>query len=152
MSNLKGYLVNDTKISLASFEQLALGQNSNVPTPLVGNHKWYRKLLALPAYCWVLIAQIIVILPHAAHLPLWLIGFAVVSILAQLPSLKAKFKKLTHLKRVYQGMQMLGFLLGLVGLWLTYNTAFGLDMGVAFVFADCLRMEDLGGIALSDRT
>ena len=133
MSNLKGYLANDTEISLASFEQLALGQNSNVPTALVGNHKWYRKLLALPAYYWVLIAQIIVILPHAAHLPLWLIGFAVVSIFAQLPSLKAKFKKLTHLKRVYQGMQMLGFLLGLAGLWLTYNTAFGLDMGVAFL-------------------
>ena len=133
MSNLKGYPANDKEISLASFEQLALGQNSDVPTALVGNHKWYRKLLALPAYYWVLIAQIIVILPHAAHLPLWLIGFAVVSIFAQLPSLKAKFKKLTHLKRVYQGMQMLGFLLGLAGLWLTYNTAFGLDMGVAFL-------------------
>ena len=133
MSNLKGYLANDTEISLASFEQLALGQNSNVPKALVGSHKWYRKLLALPAYYWVLIAQIIVILPHAAHLPLWLIGFAVVSIFAQLPNLKAKFKKLTHLKRVYQGMQMLGFLLGLAGLWLTYNTAFGLDMGVAFL-------------------
>ena len=133
MSNLKGYPANDKEISLASFEQLALGQNSNVPTALVGNHKWYRKLLALPAYYWVLIAQIIVILPHAAHLPLWLIGFAVVSIFAQLPSIKAKFKKLTHLKRVYQGMQMLGFLLGLAGLWLTYNTAFGLDMGVAFL-------------------
>ena len=133
MSNLKGYPANDIEISLASFEQLALGQNSNVRTALVGNHKWYRKLLALPAYYWVLIAQIIVILPHAAHLPLWLIGFAVVSIFTQLPSLKAKFKKLTHLKRVYQGMQMLGFLLGLVGLWLTYNTAFGLDMGVAFL-------------------
>lgn len=133
MSNLKGYPANNTEISLASFEQLALGQNSNVPTPLVGNHKWYRKLLALPSYYWVLIAQIIVILPHAAHLPLWLIGFAVVSIFAQLPRIKAKFKKLTHLKRVYQGMQMLGFLLGLAGLWLTYNTAFGLDMGVAFL-------------------
>ena len=133
MSNLKGYPANDTEISLASFEQLALGKNTNVPTALVGNHKWYRKLLALPAYYWVLIAQIIVILPHAAHLPLWLIGFAVVSIFAQLPSIKAKFKKLTHLKRVYQGMQMLGFLLGLAGLWLTYNTAFGLDMGVAFL-------------------
>ena len=87
----------------------------------------------MPAYYWVLIAQIIVILPHAAHLPLWLIGFALVSIIAQLPRIKAKFKKLTHLKRVYQSMQMLGFLLGLVGLWLTYNTAFGLDMGVAFL-------------------
>ena len=56
-----------------------------------------------------------------------------VSIIAQLPRIKAKFKKGRHLKRVYQAMQMLGFLLGLVGLWLTYNTAFGLDMGVAFL-------------------
>ena len=60
-------------------------------------------------------------------------GFAVVSIIAQLPRVKARFKKLAHLKRVYQSMQMLGFLLGLTGLWLTYNTAFGLDMGVAFL-------------------
>ncbi|HCI30551.1 MAG TPA: DUF3488 domain-containing protein, partial [Psychrobacter sp.] len=62
-----------------------------------------------------------------------LIGFAAISIIAQLPRLKSRLKKLSHLKRVYQSMQMLGFLLGLVGLWLTYNTAFGLDMGVAFL-------------------
>ena len=119
--------------STASFERLALGQNVNAHTGMDADNKWYRKLLALPAYYWVLIAQIIVILPHAAHLPLWLMGFAVVSITAQLPRIKAKFKKGRHLKRVYQGMQMLGFLLGLAGLWLTYNTAFGLDMGVAFL-------------------
>lgn len=120
-------------INSASFEQLALGQNIASHTEQASDTKWTRKLFALPAYYWVLIAQIIVILPHAAHLPLWLIGFAVVSIAAQLPRIKAKFKKLRHLKRVYQGMQMLGFLLGLFGLWLTYNTAFGLDMGVAFL-------------------
>ena len=119
--------------STASFERLALGQNVNAHTGMDADNKWYRKLLALPAYYWVLIAQVIVILPHAAHLPLWLKGFAVVSITAQLPRIKAKFKKGRHLKRVYQGMQMLGFLLGLAGLWLTYNTAFGLDMGVAFL-------------------
>ncbi|MDE4454988.1 transglutaminase family protein [Psychrobacter sp. DAB_AL62B] len=119
--------------STASFERLALGQNVNAHTGMDADNKWYRKLLALPAYYWVLITQIIVILPHAAHLPLWLMGFAVVSITAQLPRIKAKFKKGRHLKRVYQGMQMLGFLLGLAGLWLTYNTAFGLDMGVAFL-------------------
>ena len=119
-------------INPASFEQLAVGKVNSSHIQHY-NNKWYRKLIALPAYYWVLIAQIIVILPHAAHLPLWLIGFAVVSIIAQLPRIKARFKKLNHLKRVYQGMQMLGFLLGLVGLWLTYNTAFGLDMGVAFL-------------------
>lgn len=117
----------------ASFEQLALGDDITAHVVQSGDAKWYRKLFALPAYYWVLIAQVMVILPHAAHLPLWLIGFAVVSIAAQLPRIKAKFKKIAHLKRVYQGMQMLGFLLGLAGLWLTYNTAFGLDMGVAFL-------------------
>ncbi|WP_201607560.1 transglutaminaseTgpA domain-containing protein [Psychrobacter immobilis] len=116
----------------ASFEQLALGQKVSF-RPERNDDKWYRKLFALPAYYWVLIAQVVVVLPHAAHLPLWLIGFAAVSIAAQLPYIKAKFKKLSHLKRIYQSVQMLGFLLGLLGLWLTYNTAFGLDMGVAFL-------------------
>lgn len=134
MSNFKRYPSNETDvISFANFEQLALGQNGSAQAGLESNNKWYRKLLALPAYYWVLITQVLVILPHAAHLPLWLMGFAVVSVLAQLPLIKAKFKKDRRLKRVYQGMQMLGFLLGLVGLWLTYNTAFGLDMGVAFL-------------------
>ena len=117
----------------ASFEQLALGQNIQAKSGIAADNKWYRRLLALPAYYWVLIAQIAVVLPHAAHLPIWLIGFAAISIIAQLPRLKSRLKKLSHLKRVYQSMQMLGFLLGLVGLWLTYNTAFGLDMGVAFL-------------------
>ncbi len=141
MNNSERFPTNDAEnifigfpeTSPTSFEQLALGQNVTDRALQDSAAKWYGKLFALPAYYWVLIAQITVILPHAAHLPFWLIGFAVVSIAAQLPSIKAKFKKTAHLKRVYQGMQMLGFLLGLAGLWLTYNTAFGLDMGVAFL-------------------
>ncbi|HCR87714.1 MULTISPECIES: transglutaminase family protein [Psychrobacter] len=133
MTNFQNYSANETEINPANFAQLALGQHITSHTEQASDAKWTRKLFALPAYYWVLIAQVIVILPHAAHLPLWLIGFALVSIIAQLPRIKAKFKKLTHLKRVYQSMQMLGFLLGLVGLWVTYNTAFGLDMGVAFL-------------------
>ena len=117
----------------AIFGQLATGQSTRASVEYGYARKWYRNFLALPAYYWVLIAQVIVILPHAAHLPLWLMGFAVVSIIAQLPRIKVRFKKIAYLKRVYQGMQMLGFLLGLAGLWLTYNTAFGLDMGVAFL-------------------
>ncbi|TXD98495.1 DUF3488 domain-containing protein [Psychrobacter frigidicola] len=129
------------------FEQLALGQkpsvsnndinsgndNNNDPNHSASQLNWFHKLLALPAYYWVLITQFLIILPHAAHLPLWLMGFALISILAQLPRIKSKFKKTRHLKRLYQGMQMLGFLLGLAGLWLTYNATFGLDVGVAFL-------------------
>lgn len=105
-----------------------LNDNRLSPTP-----HWYQKLLALPAYYWVLITQLAVILPHAAHLPLWLMGFAVVTVIAQLPWVKSQITPRRRLKRLYQGMQMLGFLLGLLGLWLTYNAAFGLDMGVAFL-------------------
>ena len=120
-------------IKTASFEQLALGHHRSAQIVHGEKPSGYDKFFALPAYYWVLIAQVVIILPHAAHLPLWLMGFAVVSIIAQLPRVKARFRNTAHLKRVYQGMQMLGFLLGLAGLWLTYHTAFGLDMGVAFL-------------------
>lgn len=122
-----------------SFEKLAYGQLASTRLPDRQRHdkpasisNRYQRLLSLPAYYWVLIAQLFVILPHAAYLPLWLIGFAIITIIAQLPSIKAKFK-LTRLKRLYQVMQMLGFLLGLAGLSLTYGAAFGLDMGVGFL-------------------
>lgn len=115
-----------------AFERLAYGQ-AWVNQPTSSSKKWYQRLLALPAYYWLLIAQLFVILPHAAYLPLWLIGFALVTLIAQLPIVKSRFSKLTGLKRGYQVMQMLGFLLGLVGLWLTYSSTFALDMGVAFL-------------------
>lgn len=122
-----------------SFEKLAYGQLASTRLSDRQRHdkpasisNRYQRLLSLPAYYWVLIAQLFVILPHAAYLPLWLIGFAIITIIAQLPSIKAKFK-LTRLKRLYQVMQMLGFLLGLAGLSLTYGAAFGLDMGVGFL-------------------
>lgn len=122
-----------------SFEKLAYGQLASTRLPDRHRHdkpasisNRYQRLLSLPAYYWVLIAQLFVILPHAAYLPLWLIGFAIITIIAQLPSIKAKFKP-TRLKRLYQVMQMLGFLLGLAGLSLTYGAAFGLDMGVGFL-------------------
>ncbi|WP_299067955.1 DUF3488 and transglutaminase-like domain-containing protein [uncultured Psychrobacter sp.] len=122
-----------------SFEKLAYGQLTSTRLSDRQRHdkpasisNRYQRLLLLSAYYWVLIAQLFVILPHAAYLPLWLIGFAIITIIAQLPSIKAKFKP-TRLKRLYQVMQMLGFLLGLAGLSLTYGAAFGLDMGVGFL-------------------
>ena len=159
--NIKNPIAKSDAIANPTFEQLASGNHANanfaaihptvisnmtiinpdkldksnsyLNTELNTDKRWYKKLLALPAYYWVLITQVVVILPHAAHLPAWLIGFALISIIAQLPVIKAKFKRSVQRKRFYQGMQMLGFLLGLLGLWLTYNTAFGLDMGVAFL-------------------
>jgi hypothetical protein len=119
-------------LSKPSFEQLASGRYSKAGFSSDANKKWYKKLLALPAYYWVLLTQFIVVLPHGAHLPLWLIGFALITIIAQLPAIKAKVQR-SQRKRIYQAMQILGFLLGLLGLWLTYSLNFGLDMGVAFL-------------------
>ena len=116
-----------------AFEQLALGQSLSRASNLLAEQSKLQKLLALPAYYWVLLTQMVVILPHAAHLPLWLIIFALFSIAAQLPLIKARFRQYRYFKRLYQGLQMLGFLLGLLGLWLSYSTGFGLDMGVAFL-------------------
>jgi len=139
----------------SSFERLAQGQPNLVNNHVKPPSSIAKKLIALPAYYWVLITQVAVIFPHAANLPLWLMGFAAISIIAQLPQVKAKFASFTPAKssatsesstasrlklkpanaqkRLYQGVQMFGFLLGLLGLWLTYKTAFGLDMGVAFL-------------------
>ncbi len=123
----------------ATFEKLACGQatfrsstiNENAGKA-IDKPRWYKQLLSLPAYYWVLIAQVFVILPHAAFLPLWLMVFAALTFIAQLPAVKARVKA-SRLKRLYQVMQMLGFLLGLAGLSFTYGSSFGLDMGVAFL-------------------
>lgn len=93
----------------------------------------WQAFIGMPAYYWVLFTQILVILPHAAHLPVWLIIYAMISLVMQLPKVKAKFNKNNRLKRIYQGIQLTGFVLCLLGFWLYYNTAFGIDVAVAFL-------------------
>lgn len=117
----------------ASFIQLAQGRQPKQRASSKSKLGWLKRLIGLPAYYWVLITQLFVILPHVSHLPIWLIIFGILSIAAQLPRIKARFKTVKRLKRIYQGIQMAGFLTGIAGLWLTYQSAFGLDMGVAFL-------------------
>ncbi|WP_230661321.1 transglutaminase family protein [Psychrobacter sp. I-STPA10] len=115
-----------------SFEQLAQGY---IHAPLdrldaLQPRHWWQKLIGLPAYYWILIAQLIVVLPHVSHLPVWLIVYAMLTIVAQLPKVKAqRWAK----KRLYQFIQIVGFIAGVAGLWLTYQTAFGVDVAVAFL-------------------
>ncbi|WP_227431032.1 transglutaminaseTgpA domain-containing protein [Psychrobacter sp. I-STPA6b] len=115
------------------FERLAQGITSTPAQDsmvLESPKRWWQKLLGLPAYYWVLMAQVVVIVPHVSHLPIWLIVYALFVIVAQLPRVKAlRFAK----KRLYQVAQILGFIAGVAGLWLSYQTAFGVDVGVAFL-------------------
>lgn len=115
------------------FSQLATGQRAVKTANRSSSLGRLQKLIGLPAYYWVLIAQLFVLLPFMAYLPSWLIGFAALTVSAQLPIIKARFKSVKRLKRYYQSFQMVGFVAGMAGLWLTYQTAFGLDVGVAFL-------------------
>lgn len=81
-------------------------------------------------YQWVVLSQLFVILPHAAHLPVWLIIYAMVVLVLQSNPVRQKFA--LH-KRQLQLIQMLGFVAGVVGIYMTYKTLFGLDVGVAFL-------------------
>ena len=122
-----------------SFERLAQGDRATAAdaVPSASAKHWWHKLAGLPAYYWVLIAQFVVIVPHATHLPFWLIGYGVVSIIAQLPKVKAlRWAK----KRLYQVIQIIGFIAGVAGLWFTYQTALGVDVAVAFL-ALCLASK-----------
>ncbi|MGO2341004.1 MAG: hypothetical protein ACTH5M_10475, partial [Psychrobacter sp.] len=47
-------------VNSASFEQLAQGHNATTNNSVLNrDNKWYRKLFALPAYYWVIIAQVV---------------------------------------------------------------------------------------------
>lgn len=117
------------------FESVAQGQLAKLKAEYAKDNRpsasFWQKLFGLPAYHWVLFSQMVVMSFFLTHLPFWLVGLAFLTIIAQFPKVKARFR---YQKRLYQGIQMVGFLAGLVGLWLVYHTAFGLDVGVAFLF------------------
>lgn len=100
----------------------------------------WQRLLSLSGYYWVLLAQLVVVIAFISYLPSWLIGYALFSIAAQLPQIKARLNTARKRKRVYQGIQLLGFVAALAGLWLSYQTAFGVDVGVAFLLL-CLASK-----------
>lgn len=57
--------------SHVGFERLAVGlypraDMKNATSEPALAKKWHQRLWALPAYYWVLIAQVMVVLPHAA--------------------------------------------------------------------------------------
>lgn len=96
------------------------------PNSLKG--KW--SLNRVGAYHLVLLVQFLVLLPHLPHLPTWLSVYGVLVVLSQLVPIK---QRIPLKKRGWRVLQLLGFFGGVVGLYLTYRTAFGLDVGVGFL-------------------
>lgn len=112
------------------FEKYALAATT-LRLPAV---RFYRWLWALPAYHLGLLAVLMVLMVHVAYLPIWLTAFGVISLVMALPAVKKRLVGTQkQLKRRYQFLQLLGFVLGLLGIWLTFGQIFGADVSICFL-------------------
>lgn len=93
----------------------------------------WQRLTQMSAYHWVLFSQLFVILPHANNLPVWLLIYGLAVIFLQFMPIKSRLPKFLTSKKGSQILQFLGFFACVVGLYLTFRTALGLEVGVAFL-------------------
>lgn len=91
------------------------------------------RVAQLSGYSWILLAQCAVLAVYASVMPLWLIGYGAVVIALQLPLLRPWLPKFALRPRALQFLQYVGFIAGLLGLYATYRTAIGLEVGLAFL-------------------
>lgn len=114
-----------------SFSDMAQGRWQG--TSKKSNQSRWQRLLSMSAYHWVISSQLMVMLIFISYLPWWLIGLGAVSALLQLPSIKYRVAGQASLKRRYYVVQLLLFVGGLAGLWVSYGGNYGVDTGVAFL-------------------
>lgn len=92
-----------------------------------------KRLFALPAYHWVLIASLVALAVHLYFLPVWLGVVGVLSIFLQ----KNRFRTLTIGKRplfaFYRPVQYVLFFVGLAGIFLQFSNWLSLDVSVSFL-------------------
>lgn len=91
------------------------------------------RLNQISAYQWILLSQLLIVAFHVKNLPIWLSVYAFFIILFQLQPLRRWLPNALYRQRSLQLIQYTGFIASLVGLYLTYRTAFGLDVGIAFL-------------------
>lgn len=93
----------------------------------------WQRITQLSAYHWVLLSQLFVILPHADNLPVWLLAYGLAVVVLQFMPIKSRLPKFLQAKKGMQTLQFLGFFTSVAGLYLTFHTALGLEVGVAFL-------------------
>ncbi len=103
-----------------------------INTATTSNSIWHR-FSQLSAYHWVLLSQLFVVLPHSKNLPNWLVGYSLLIIIFLFNLVRQKLPTIFYRKRSLQLIQILGFFASVVGLYVTYRTALGLDVGIAFL-------------------
>ncbi len=120
--------------------------NNSLPNNSRHNNKApsrWQKLIALPAYYWTLIAIAVVIIPHFSYMPVWLVIYALFSVIMQLPQIKARLSQQNHkkkrLKTSYRIIQLSAFVLGVLGLWYRF-AGFSVEAGVGFLLL-CLASK-----------
>lgn len=91
------------------------------------------RLNQISAYQWILLSQLLIVAFHVKNLPIWLSVHAFFIIIFQLQPLRRWLPNALYRPRSLQLIQYTGFIASLVGLYLTYRTAFGLDVGIAFL-------------------
>lgn len=85
------------------------------------------RLVARDVLMWV---QLLVIVPYALHLPLWLVALGVATVLSQW----SVIKKRLHLRGRFElFVQITLFFSGLAGIFFTYRTLLGVEAGVSFL-------------------
>ncbi|WP_066804051.1 transglutaminase family protein [Moraxella oblonga] len=112
-----------------AFVKFASGRQTLTPVQL----PLMKKVLALPAYHWLMLALATLIFPHMGGVPTWLLVLLVVSVIMQKPSIKHTINQTGKQKRIYQVLQHLIFIGGIVGIWFTFGQIFGVDVAVSFL-------------------
>lgn len=115
-----------------TFHDFGWGKKTLTQTTPTG---FFKKILALPAYHWLMLAMLTMALPHMGGIPVWLLGLLIISVVMQKPSVKVTMARLTggRLKRSYQLVQVLLFIMGTVAIWVSFGRAFGVDVAVNFL-------------------
>ena len=103
------------------------------PNPNRASLTLSQRLNQISAYQWILLSQLLIVAFHVKNLPIWLSVYAFFIIIFQLQPLRRWLPNALYRPRSLQLIQYTGFIASLVGLYLTYRTAFGLDVGIAFL-------------------
>lgn len=125
---------------MQAFEHYSLGkQRASL------NHQgMMTKIFALPAYHWVVLTGILVLIPHLATLPAWLSVLAMVSLLAQKPAIKQRMARTLPLQKAQRVIKLLVLFFGMGAIYAQYGKLLGVDVAVGFlVLCFCVKAWEL---------
>ncbi|MGP1605009.1 MAG: transglutaminase family protein [Moraxella sp.] len=118
------------------FEDYALGKKT-LSDSKIYLFSWRKKLLALPAYHWLLMVFLLVLIPHLSVLPMWLTGWTMLMIVLQVPVVKLGLSRLTsgRLKRIFNPLKIFSLFVISFFVWINFNQSFSVEFTVGLLLA-----------------